>query len=264
MKLKGETVLITRPAHLSDALADALRAQGACVIRFPTIAIEDIADQAGLESVLAASSAPDIGIFVSTGAVVATARWLQRNQLRWPVKMQCAAVGLKTAQSAREAFALENVITPELGSGAKALLEAGPLRNLDDRSVAVFDGAGGSGFVQNALEGKCRILSICPVYRIVQPNSDISSVRKHLEGNGIDYVVITSVAGARNLFAMLGPHLSGCLSDSLFVVYSFRIAQYLHGLGYARVAVARQASDEATVAAISGRDRRQPECSTQP
>ena len=249
--MKGETVLITRPAHLAGGLAEKLRSKGADVILFPTIEIQSIADQAGLESAFMETPTPDVGIFVSVNAVDAVSSWMNSKGLHWPASMKCAAVGLKTADSASAAFQIEHVIAPKSGFGANSLLELDEMRDFRNQSVAVFEGVGGSGLVQAGIGGKCRILSVYPVYRILQPKGELAPIRNLLAGSGVDYVAVTSVAGAKNLFAMLGTELSARLSDSTFVVYSSRIAQYLHSLGYMKVRVSRQASDDATVAAIA-------------
>ncbi len=67
-RLGGDGVLVTRPAHLADELADAVAAAGGRVIAFPVIDIvpEDPANVAGALSRLAPA---DIVIFVSRNAV---------------------------------------------------------------------------------------------------------------------------------------------------------------------------------------------------
>ena len=220
--LKGAVVLITRPAHLSDELAIDLRRNGATVIKFPTIEIESIADRAGLEAAFDGASHPDIGIFVSVNAVNALGEWLKRKALSWPAGMKCAAVGAKTAQVARSAIGLKRVVVPESGFGAKFLFATREMRNLTQQSVAVFEGEGGSGLVQAEIDGKCRILSTYQVYRINQPDTEVGPLRCQLNSLGIGYVVVASVAGARNLFSMLGEELSAQLSGSVFCSLQFQ------------------------------------------
>lgn len=250
--LAGKTVLITRAMEMSADLADAVRASGGTAFMLPTMAACSNADDAGLDRLFADDAAFDLGVFVSVNAVNAVADWLHENDLAWPPDIKCAAVGEKTAAAVRGRLGIDSVVAPSSGYGARQLAELEEMRMLDDASVAIFESVDGSGFVQMAFGGKCRILVEFPVYRIEAPDADVSEISRQLRGDGIDYVVITSVTGARNLIDMLGYELTRLLAKSRFVVYSERIAEYLERQGVEFVTVASSASDEAVMQAMTG------------
>ena len=244
------TVLVTRPAHLSGELTQRLKEKGFEVICLPTIAIETIANQAKLESVFATKDPPDVGIFVSVNAVDAVSRWLSTNQLQWPRNTQCAAVGKKTAQAAIEQLGVNSVISPESDFGAKSLLQLDAMQDLKSKSVAVFQGENGSGLIQSEIDGKCRSLSTFSVYRMMLPEVDVTPISNHLNNAEIKFVIVTSVTGARNLFTLLGTQLSSRLNSTKFVVFSTRIAEFLHSVGCTNVLITDEASDESIISTI--------------
>ena len=88
------------------------------------------------------------------------------------------------------------------------------------------------------------------VYRRKCPDFDLAHVSDLFGKGSIDYVVITSVSGASNLFELLGTQLTDQLRASCMIAYSERIADYLCSEGFERVVVASESCDDAVVKAI--------------
>ena len=81
-RLGGVGVVITRPLHAAEAAAGPLAREGARVIVFPALAIEEIAPGAALEALLSDLSRFDIAIFVSAGFTSHSSP-VHACQLRW-------------------------------------------------------------------------------------------------------------------------------------------------------------------------------------
>src|SRR5258708_27416874 len=119
-RLGGVGVVITRPLHAAQAAAGPLAREGARVIVFPALAIEEIAPGAALEALLSDLSRFDLAIFVSANAVekgLAMARRFGQVPDDWHV----AAIGEATAEALRRA-GIARVISPPERPHRQALL----------------------------------------------------------------------------------------------------------------------------------------------
>src|SRR4051794_13532664 len=88
-------ILITRPAHQAQNLCTKITALGGQPILFPTIAIEDIADQKNLFLQIQPLTKYDMAIFISPNAVEKALSLIQQP---WPEQLKIAAIGDGTVQ----------------------------------------------------------------------------------------------------------------------------------------------------------------------
>src|SRR5690606_3302254 len=93
----GVRIAVTRPAEATDELGPALAAEGATVLRTPTVRIEPAGDEGELRAALAGAAAYDWIVFTSPTAV---ARF---RALGGRPAGSVAAVGPVTAAAARAA-----------------------------------------------------------------------------------------------------------------------------------------------------------------
>ena len=248
--LNGRTVLVTRPAHLAGPLVNDIEKQGGCSVLLPTVEIENLVDANELGPIFRGDVFYDLGIFSSKNAIQVVAQWCHQENLHWPARMACATVGAKTAEMAKKMFGLDTVICPKVNSGARELLKMKHLTHVFEQSIVIFDGENGAQILQEHLEGSCKKLTSYVVYRRILPKADTGPVKEALNGRGVDYVVVTSVAGASNLFKLLDQESTERVADSCFVAYSARIGEYLESRGIARIRIAEQASDSAVLKEI--------------
>ena len=255
--LTNTVVLVTRPVHLAANLVALINSRGGRAISLPTVDIEYTTDAVELKCTLDGKGAGGLAVFTSRNSVGAIDQWLRTQGIEWPCSIRCAAVGPKTAQAVRRAFKVQEVIAPAVRFGAAGLLEVPQMQDLKEVSVSVFDGGEGTGLLQEQLVDRCRNFRSFVVYRREMPDPDTSAVSAVMNEVGINYVVVTSVTGASNLFHILGATAMEVLQSSYFVAYSERIKNYLVKQEFDRVIVSAQASDEAVVSAIENDVARQ-------
>jgi uroporphyrinogen-III synthase len=89
------------------------------------------------------------------------------------------------------------------------------------------------------------------VYRRARPATEGGGFDYHTRHGGIDTIVITSVQGLENLFALLGEGAVGWLRKAGYVVASDRLAVRVHAMGIVDPSVvAAGADDESLVEAL--------------
>ncbi len=252
MSLANKTVLITRPARFVEYLASELSASGAVPIVFPTIAIEYTADNNKIGTLLDNLNNNSLVIFTSRNAVDSVAACLIRYRYGWPKKLRCAAVGPNTAAAVLDAFGSSDVIAPASQYSFKALLAESELQDLSEVTVVLLDGGGERSHqqIQKLKEHGCETVIHHIVYKRVLPNIDVQPVKNRMDQGPVDFVVLTSVVGAQNLFKLLGAEYSYKLKVSCMIVYSERIKQYLIKMGYERVVVSKMPADSSVLEAM--------------
>jgi uroporphyrinogen-III synthase len=258
LALRGHTVIATRPRSQGHHLNSRLRECGAQVIEFPTLQIELSQDGASVERACAAVGEAQIVIFISRNAVDGLV-----SILGMPATLagrEIAAVGQSTRERL-ERYGVAVSISPQANTGhlefsTEALLAHPALApaQVVGKRIAIVRGDAGRDALRIALGERGAQVVYVPVYKRAVPAIDAQLCQQVLDV--IDpLVVVTSVAGAKNLWAMLTSH-TGCtalhwLRICRYVVISQRIAEQVTALGACRTHwLAVRASDEAVVAAI--------------
>ncbi|NIR61786.1 MAG: uroporphyrinogen-III synthase [Gammaproteobacteria bacterium] len=166
-------------------------------------------------------------IFVSPNAVEHGLALLGRTPSRLP---RIAAVGESTA-IALEAAGLGPVLRPADGASSETLLALPELQSeaIAGSRVLIVRGVGGRELLGETLSKRGALVAYAEVYRRARPEAGPQSVAIA----GADAVVITSVAGLDNLFALAGDAAGARLRAAGYVVASERIARHARGLGVA-------------------------------
>ena len=188
--LEGLRVVVTRAAHQVSELSEALKAVGATVIEFPTIAIVDASD-GGVALRRAMNCLHEFDWLVVTS--VNSAHRLEAEF----GGVQCAAVGPAT-QAALEALGAQVSLIPS-NHVAEALVDEFPSGS---GRVLVPQAADAGDVVAEGLRAKGWQVEVVEAYRTVDatPNQDA-----HVELNGGDVVIFTSgstVAGFLRIAGM--------------------------------------------------------------
>ena len=253
MSIANKTVLLTRPARFVEYLASELSACGAVPIVLPTVAIEHTADDKKIGAVLDNLNDNSLVIFTSRNAVDAVAACLTRSGYSWPKNSKFAAVGPKTAADVINSFGVSDVIAPTNQYSFEAMLALSELQDLSEVTVVLLDGGGERSFqlIQKLKQHGCETIIHHIVYKRVLPkNIDIKPVKNRMDEGPIDFVVLTSVVGAGNLFKLLGVEYSSKLKVSCMIVYSERIKQCLIKMGYERIVVSKLPADNSVLLAM--------------
>ena len=237
--LKGLKILVTRPQHQSQRLTQLIARAGGEAIVFPVIAIEavpaDLWQTRQLDNV-------DWLMFVSPNAVNGFCSGWQQSL---PEHIRLAAVGGKgTAASMRQA-GLRVDLQP-LSSGSEGLLQLPEMQNMMGKHVVIVRGDGGRELLADTLAARGATISYMEVYRRALPVYD-DEVK--LRACQADMLMCTSMAGLDNLHQLLSGTWTTQLAKPL-VVFSERIKQHAHHMGFQQVSVTADFSDDDVVTTL--------------
>jgi uroporphyrinogen-III synthase len=202
-RLEGLGVVLTRPQAAADALAAPLEREGARVILFPALAIEELKLTAPLERLLADLARFDLAVFVSANAVD-KALAMVRRIAPWPPRLPVAAIGEATAEALRGA-GFTAVISPHERHDSEALLALPQLQRerIAGKDVIVFRGEGGREHLKESLEARGARVEYAECYRRVRPQGDPRPVLEALARGEVHAVSALSAETLENFVAMI-------------------------------------------------------------
>jgi uroporphyrinogen-III synthase len=252
--LKDYHILVTRPARQADYLCQLIEQQGGVAVRFPTLQIVGLAAQSDFcpdsQSVatfpLSTLSKQRWLIFISANAVNFALKANGGKIAQFQVA-QIAAIGQATAKALRSA-GLQVSLIPEHGFDSEALLAMPQMQDVMGHDILIIRGQGGRDELASVLRSRGAHVSYWEVYKRVVPDSDSAEVVNLLERGLLGVIIITSFEALRNLVAMLGANYNEKLVAVPLVVISDRISRLAAELGFTRIAVAENPSDEAILA----------------
>lgn len=254
--LAGVGVLITRPQHQADRLAQLIEAEGGRALRFPVIEIVDTPDREALNAVLARLDQFEIAIFISPNAVN-KAMNLISAQGGIPAGLQLACVGRGSAKELKR-FGYEAAIVPSGRFDSEGLLVHPALQDVRGKNIVVFRGDGGREVLGDTLSARGARIEYGECYRRAKPNADATPLMRHWARGEVDVVTVTSSDALRNLFDLVGKLGQQWLIKTPVVTISERVAAVCRELGFkAAPIIATEASDEGIVAAIAAWRRQQ-------
>ncbi len=229
--LAGLRVLVTRPPHQSAGLVALIEKHGGTAIRFPVIEILPVQDARAARAALASLDDYARVIFISPNAV-RHACALMDTAPAPETRALIAAVGESTAATLEQA-GFDAVLRPAQGASSEALLA---LPEFDGKTVAgsrilIVRGIGGRQLLGDTLSKRGARVTYAEVYRRARPEVNGDGLARRGRNGGIDAIVITSLEGLENLFAMLGDGAAAWLKQAGYVVVSERLADYARALG---------------------------------
>ncbi|MGH7878067.1 MAG: uroporphyrinogen-III synthase, partial [Candidatus Binataceae bacterium] len=206
MPLFGRRIVVTRAASKSARFAAQLRALGADVIEFPTIATAPPSSFEPLDQALADAAAFDWIIFTSATGVDA---FIERMRvldldLRALGGSSLAAIGPATAARLRR-HALKVAAMPS-EYRAEALIDAiGAERIAGARILIPRAEVAREILPELLLRHGAREVVVVPAYRtVVAPAADSAALRERLAAGAIDLVTFTSSSTVANFLTMVG------------------------------------------------------------
>jgi len=261
--LRGVGILVTRPAHQSEALCKAVVAAGGFVVALPTIDIVAIADVAKRPAWLDHLSECDIAIFISVNAVrfgVDAAG----GDGPWPKHIRIGAIGKSTAE-ALSGRGLEVHVLPRSEWNSEGLLNEPELKDVTNKRIIIFRGAGGRELIADTLRQRGAEVEYAEVYRRAVPNYALRERISAQEKNKINIVVATSNEGLANLVTLAGEEDRDWLLSRNLVVVSDRGAELARQLGFTTPAwISDQAADSAIVQTLCQWQKQQIESREKP
>lgn len=245
--LAGLGILVTRPAHQAEHLAELIRDAGGTPILFPVMAIVDLPDVRPLHALIDRLEAFDLAIFISPNAV-AKAMNLIRARRALPPGLQFAAVG-KGSRKALAQFGVEDVLVPAQRFDSEGLLALPALRQMAGRRVVIFRGDGGRELLGDELRRRGAEVEYAECYRREKPRADNAQLLHLWARDELHAITVTSVESLHNLYDLVGKLGQQWMKTTPLFVPHARIAEVARGMGLSRVTVTA-AGDEGLLAGL--------------
>jgi uroporphyrinogen-III synthase len=246
--LEDVGVVVTRPAHQAERLAELIERAGGRAIRFPTLEIFDVQDMTPLSGAIDRLEQFDLAIFISPNAVNRVMNQVRAKRV-WPPDLRCAAVG-KGSAAALERFGCDAVIVPQGRFDSEALLALPELQDMAGKRVVIFRGEGGRELLGDELVRRGAELAMVECYRRGKPvGGDVGLLLKQWVRGEIDAIIVTSGESMRNLFDLVGKLGQQWLKKTPVFVFHENIAEVARELGVEQVYVT-PAGDEGLLSGL--------------
>ena len=246
--LAGLGVLVTRPERQADALCQRIEQHGGVAIRHPTLVIREPRDWAPALVLFDRLTEYDLAIFTSANAVdQAMPQIRERGGL--PPRLEITAIGQATARALAR-HGVDRCLRPQQGFTSEALLALPRFQQVTGQAIVIVRGEGGRELLTETLTARGARVAHAEVYRRERPTLNTAALLERWARGEIGAVVVTSAESLLNLFDMLGTDGQDYLCKTPLIVVSARIQQTAVALGCHRHQLARDASDDAILAAL--------------
>lgn len=248
LSLKGLGVLVTRPEQQAEPLCQLIEEYGGSAIPCPTLCIAEPRDWTPALVIFDRLADYDLAIFTSVNAVDRALPPIQERG-GFPPRLELAAIGQATARALEQQGATQ-CLHPTQGFTSESLLALPRFQNIAGQRIVIVRGEGGREWLADTLAARGAGVDCAEVYRRERPSVDTEALLERWEHGEIGAVVITSIESLQNLFAMLGTTGQPYLRDTPLVVVSTRIRHSAAEQGCHHLLLAREASNEAIIAAL--------------
>ena len=194
-------VLVTRPEHQTQRLAELIRSLGGDPLLFPAIEILAQPDFA-TAPVMKRLAEFELAVFTSPNAArLAMPRIAQAGGP--PAGLRVAALGPGTAAELKK-FGVREMITPEADFDSEALLEALSELQFAGKGVVIFRGQGGRELLGESLRRRGAKVEYVECYRRARPLRDLADLMPLWQQGRLRACLATSSEIVMNLFDMAG------------------------------------------------------------
>jgi uroporphyrinogen III methyltransferase/synthase len=198
--LRGQRIVITRAAHQSEDLAQALRELGAEPVLLPLIGIAPPSNAEPLEQAAQNANSYDWIIFTSANAVSAFARLLPETGEFF--RPRVATVGSATAEVADQ-YGFRVELVPERFV-AEALAQSFRPFPLDGKHILIPCAAGARDVVPNELRRRGAVVDVVEAYQNVIPEESRLLAREIFTEPLPDWVTFASSSALHHLVEIIG------------------------------------------------------------
>jgi len=256
--LFGKRVLVTRARTQSSELTRRLEDEGATVVEFPTISIEEPLSYESLDAVLAGLKSYQWIHFTSSNGVDSFFRRLLASgrDARALHGISVGAVGKATALALRS-FGIVPDVIPERFQSTELL----PLLPADQTGIrtAVIRAEKGREELLDELRARGGVVDLAVAYRTTGGASLDEDVAGLIDRQQIDFVTFTSSSTAENLFSALDEgRKQSLLGRAVIASMGPVTSRTLRGLGVEPQIESPEASVESLTEALSPGTRKTP------
>jgi uroporphyrinogen III methyltransferase/synthase len=203
--LRGQTVLVTRPAEQTSDLVGKIESLGARAIVHPVIEIWPPEAVEPLDSAFRTLSATDVIVFASRNGVKHFHRQCQKSNVRIPAKLVFTAIGRSTAELIHECFGVRALSPAQ--SNSQGLAEF-LVDHFSDKQLLLVRGDRGSDVLELGLAAAGAKFDSVIAYRSVDVDEASAEVIELFEKNQIDWVTATSSSIGRASVRLFGKWLA--------------------------------------------------------
>jgi uroporphyrinogen-III synthase len=238
-KLKGCTILNTRPLEQAIPLAESIEKEGGRCLLLPSFSVTptSVLSEVSFSDYLNS----DIWLFMSQYAVkFSLPELLKLKDRKFPY---IGAVGKSTAM-ALESVGLEVKWIPESGenTSSEGLLSLRDFQVICGKKITVFQGKSGRKLVDEILLQRGAVVQECILYERVAPDwskTEYAIVQKYLQTSRIDQALGMSVDSLKYFFSQIKPIDRRDFLNIPWLVMSSRVADYAKALGIQTISVVK-------------------------
>lgn len=225
--LRGQGIVVTRPAAQAEAFCAALEERGAKVLRFPAMEIQPLSFS---EQRLCALPDYALVIFISVNAVQnGLPRLIDPKAGHWPSTVYRVAIGQRTAEELA-LWGFPAHIVPPSGFDSEALLSDPSLQQIVDRRILIVRGEGGRELLGNTLRERGARVEYAEVYRRIAARNNPDQLLDWYRHNRVSAITITSRETLRFLLEQMGA-LPGLLQTPL-ITGAERVKNFARDCGF--------------------------------
>lgn len=242
--LHNKTILITRPLGREKQLRDYIEKIGGSVIHYPTISIQPPASPE-VEQLLSLRNQLhkfSMAIFISQTAV-------QQSQLYFPEipdDLTIVSIGSKTSHSLKQQNIHVNFEAKR--HNTESLLQADEFQStkIHGHNILIFRGIGGRTLLGDTLKQRGAKIRYVELYKRELPQVSPLTAQQI---KSLDALTASSKQGLNNLMMLIKE--TDRLVDIPIVLPSIRTAKQAKNQGFNSIILAKNATDEATVSALT-------------
>lgn len=233
--LAGRTIVVTRPAHQAEHMAELIRQQGGKPLLFPVLEILDLNDLKPLNAIIDRLDEFDWAIFISPNAVRKAVN-LIRARRELPEKLRLAAIGRGSTRELRD-LGITEVVAPTARFDSENLLALPEFADVAGKKIVIFRGDGGREVLGDTLIERGASIEYAECYRRARPDASSAVLLRHWARNELAGITVTSGESLHNLYDMVGKLARQWLINTPVFVPHERIAEAAHSMGLESVIV---------------------------
>lgn len=231
-------ILVTRPLPYGPTLCTKINRLNMHAIYYPTLAFFPPQDDVWQQQLLNINAYQWL-IFTSRQAVIHSVAQIKKLG---HLSGKIAAIGSGTMQALQETNLPIDCYPPNDWS-SEGLLNLSPFQQCESLKIALIKGEGGRQLLNRELTLRGALVTEINCYRRCMPKAPL------LNHNTIDVIIITSVESLQN-FKKMTQDWQAVVNKTLIVI-SERIKIFAEKLGFKKVFIAENASDEAILNVLS-------------
>ena len=248
-------IVITRPAHQAEKLAQGIKAAGGDICLFPTLDIVPTELSEHALTILQHINEYDIIIFISPNAV----EYGLKHIPSLPENILLATIGQGSAKSLKNLSGKSVNIVPDVNFNSEGLLSTAAMQNVNAKRILIVRGNGGREHLKEALQKRGADVDYLNVYQRIKPATSSVEIEQHLQNNQIAAIVITSAASLKNLLEMVSEKVAMPLFQTPLLLINQRLVDIASKAGFnSQLLVSEEASDEAIIETLKQRNLLRP------